>query len=88
MWEVSLAYKNARDVLPESLLRQIWKYVEGENIYIPKKQEQRAAWGSRSGTRRLYEERNEAIRRRAAEVGVEEAAREFCLSVDSIRKIL
>ena len=60
-----MAYKNAREVLPEALLRQIWKYVEGENIYIPKKEEQRAAWGSRSGTRRLYEERNEAIRRRA-----------------------
>ena len=83
-----MAYKNAREVLPESLLRQIWKYVEGENIYIPMKPQTRAAWGSRSGTRRLYEERNEAIRRRAAEVGVTEAAKEFCLSVESIRKIL
>ncbi len=83
-----MAYKNAREVLPESLLRQIWKYVEGENIYIPMKPQTRAAWGSRCGTKQLYEERNEAIRRRAAEAGVEETAKEFCLSVESIRKIL
>ena len=84
-----MAYKNAREVLPESLLRQIWKYVEGENIYIPKREENRAAWGSRCGTRREYEERNEMIRRRYAEsASIEELAREFCLSVESIRKIL
>ena len=59
-----MAYKNAREVLPEALLRQIWKYVEGENIYIPKRQESRAAWGSHTGAREEYEARNEQIRRR------------------------
>ena len=61
-----MAYKNAREVLPDALLRQIWKYVEGENIYIPKREEHRAAWGSRCGTRQEYEERNKQIRRRYA----------------------
>ena len=83
-----MAYKNAREVLPETLLRQIWKYVEGETIYIPRRQDARAAWGSLSGTRREYEERNARIRRRAEEASVEEVAKEFCLSVESIRKIL
>jgi len=84
-----LAYKNAREVLPEALLRQIWKYVEGENIYIPKKEESRAAWGSLSGTRQEYEARNAQIRARyAASATVEELAEEFCLSVESIRKIV
>jgi len=84
-----LAYKNAREVLPDALLRQIWKYVEGENIYIPKREEHRAAWGSRCGTRQEYEERNKQIRRRyAEEASVEELAKECCLSVESIRKII
>ena len=84
-----MAYKNAREVLPESLLRQIWKYVEGENIYIPKRQESRAAWGSHTGAREEYEARNEQIRRRYAdEASIEELAKEFCLSVESIRKIV
>lgn len=82
-------YKNAKDVLPEALLRQIWKYVEGENIYIPKRQECRAAWGSLNGSRREYEMRNEQIRQRyAEEATLEELAKEFCLSVESIRKIV
>ena len=80
-----MAYKNARDVLPPALLRQLWKYVEGENIYIPKREESRAAWGSANGARREYEERNERIRARyAAQASLEELAREFCLSVESI----
>ena len=82
-------YKNAKDVLPEALLRQIWKYVEGENITIPKRQEGRAAWGSLNGSRREYEMRNEQIRQRyAEEATLEELAKEFCLSVESIRKIV
>lgn len=84
-----MAYKNARDVLPEALLHQIWKYVEGENIYIPRRQECRAAWGTRSGTRMEYDARNEEIRARYAEnASIEELADEFCLSVESIRKIV
>ena len=82
-------YKNAKDVLPDALLRQLWKYVEGETIYIPKREQCRAAWGSLSGSRREYETRNEQIRRRYAESAtLEELAEEFCLSVESIRKIV
>ena len=82
-------YKNAKDVLPDALLRQLWRYVEGETIYIPKREQCRAAWGSLSGSRREYEMRNEQIRRRYAESAtLEELAEEFCLSVESIRKIV
>jgi hypothetical protein len=42
-------YKNARDVLPESLIREIQKYVRGEHLYIP--QTERTGWGKKSGTR-------------------------------------
>ena len=85
----NMAYKNAKDILPPKLLSQLWKYIEGDTLYIPKRGEERAAWGSANGTRREYQLRNEEIRRRYAQnESVEELARAFCLSVESIRKIL
>lgn len=34
-----MKYKNAKRVLPESLIEQIQQYVQGEYIYIPSKKE-------------------------------------------------
>ncbi len=30
-----MKYKNAKDIFPENLLKQIQRYVSGEIIYIP-----------------------------------------------------
>ena len=30
-------YRNAQDIFPENLLKQIQRYVSGETIYIPAK---------------------------------------------------
>ena len=30
-----MGYRNAQDIFPEGLLRQIQRYVAGETIYIP-----------------------------------------------------
>ena len=38
-----MKYKNASHVLPDELLKEIQKYVEGEAIYIPK-QEEKKRW--------------------------------------------
>ncbi len=71
------------------LLCQIWEYIDGDTLYIPKKGEERAAWGSSNGTRLEYDRRNEEIRRRYAQnESVAALADEFCLSVESIRKII
>lgn len=85
----NLTYKNAKDILPEELLREIQRYTDGEAIYIPAKQEKRSAWGDRSGARRQYDERNRLIRTMYSEsMSAEELADRFYLSVDSIRKII
>lgn len=42
-------YVNARAVLPDSLVREIQKYVDGQHLYIPKTE--RADWGSVTGVR-------------------------------------
>lgn len=83
-----MKYKNAQDILPESLLREIQKYISGEAIYIPSGRE-RKKWGEGSGARQFYAARNEEIRRKYYDkIDVETLAEEYSLSVDTIRKIV
>ena len=56
-----MRYKNASHVLPDKLLKEIQKYVDGEAIYIPKVEEKRK-WGEGSGARTYYKERNARIK--------------------------
>ena len=53
-----MAYRNAQEVFPEGLLRQIQRYVSGETIYVPARQEKKA-WGETSG----YQQYNAAAHR-------------------------
>lgn len=43
-----MAYKNGKEVLPASLLREIQKYIQGELIYVPTKEEVRKRWGEKT----------------------------------------
>lgn len=84
-----MEYKNGRDVLPPSLLKELQKYVSGEMVYVPKAQESRVPWGEASGTRKLLADRNREICRLHSEGWtVAELERKFHLSVVSIRKII
>lgn len=84
-----MEYKNGRDVLPHSLLKELQKYVSGEMVYVPKASDSRVPWGEASGARKLLAERNREICRLHAEGWtVAELERKFHLSVVSIRKIL
>ena len=83
-----MAYKNARDILPYELICEIQKYIDGELIYIPTKSD-KTEWGKRSGARQKYAERNDAIRRQYnSSVSIDELARQYFLSIDSIKKIV
>ena len=83
-----MAYKNARDILPYELIEELQKYVDGELLYIPTKSD-KTEWGKRSGARQKYAERNDAIRRQYnSSVSIEELARQYFLSCDSIKKIV
>ena len=82
-------YKNAKDVLPPRLLKELQQFVQGELVYIPKNADRRAGWGELSGARRQIAERNEEISRRyASGWTVAELERKYHLSGDSIRKIV
>lgn len=84
-----MKYLNASDILPDELLQEIQKYAQGKALYIPSNNE-RKKWGEGSGARGYYERRNEEIRKKFAtkDVLIEELANTYCLSVETIRKIL
>lgn len=56
-----MSYINADDVLPKLLVEEIQKHVDGQLIYIPRKNENALSWGEKSGTREKLAERNQAI---------------------------
>lgn len=84
-----MKYRNATDIFPDELLREIQKYSAGELIYIPQDRE-RKQWGSNSGARSYYTERNAQIRKKHEQEGAKigELAAEYGLSTDTIRRIL
>lgn len=83
-----MCYKNGKDILPEELLKELQKYIQGEIIYIPKN-EDRKAWGENNGTRKAIGERNLEIYKLYKDgIKVMEISRKYSLSEDSIRKIV
>lgn len=84
-----MKYRKASEIFPDELLREIQKYSSGELIYIPKKAE-RQDWGASSGARTFYVQRNNEIRSkfRCEKKSIEELAREYHLSPETVRKIV
>lgn len=76
-------------ILPDNLIREIQKYIQGEYIYIPSGKTARKKWGERSGNRDLLQKRNEEIYTKyKSGYTISELAKEFFLSIDSIKKIV
>jgi len=83
-----MKYKNASDVLPENLLKEVQKYAAGETLYFPKDKE-RKKWGEQTGSRTFFQERNAKIRQKYLQkMSIEHLADEYSLSVETIRKII
>lgn len=56
-----MSYRKAEEILPRELIEVIQQYVDGENIYIPRKLEHRKGWGERTQARQELDARNSAI---------------------------
>jgi len=83
-----MKYRNAGEILPDPLLKELQKYAGGETLYVPAAGE-RKAWGEGSGTRRYYAERNEEIRQKYRRgVRIDSLAEEYGLSDERVRKIV
>ncbi|WP_409304322.1 CD3324 family protein [Peribacillus sp. SCS-155] len=84
-----MKYIKASTVLPEYLIQEIQKYVQGETIYIPKPEASYQKWGTRSGGRKMIDERNAMIKR-SFKNGKQIPcwAEEYFLSIETIKKIV
>ena len=56
-----MSYANARDIFPNEILEIIQNYVDGEYIYIPRKEENKIAWGELSQSKKELLNRNARI---------------------------
>ncbi|KKI94126.1 hypothetical protein WQ54_00890 [Bacillus sp. SA1-12] len=84
-----MKYVNANHVLPEELIKEIQKYVQGETVYIPKPKRNHQKWGSNSGSRQLIDDRNTKIKNSFKNGNaIDQLADEFFLSIETIKKIV
>jgi Mor family transcriptional regulator len=56
-----MKYEKAQNILPEELVEIIQQYIDGSYLYIPRKVENKKAWGENSGVKRDLRYRNEEI---------------------------
>ena len=83
-----MKYLNAADVLPKELLKELSVYVNGQLLYVPSV-ENKKSWGSKSGSKQYYEQRNSSIvDLHIKGVSIDELCEQFHLSYDTIRKII
>ena len=84
-----MGYIRAEKILPQEILELIQQYVDGENIYIPKKEGNRREWGQGTQIKRELKQRNESIYLDFLNgLMVSDLAKKYYLSEKSIQRIL
>lgn len=84
-----MSYVNADGVLPQALITEIQKYVDGQVLYIPRKEESALSWGEKNGTRDKMAKRNQTIVNRFhAGEAISSLSEEYCLSGKRIQGII
>ncbi|MBQ8597735.1 MAG: hypothetical protein IJ409_08105 [Lachnospiraceae bacterium] len=84
-----MSYRSAEQILPAEIIELIQQYVDGENIYIPRKTENRKQWGEETQIKQELRLRNQEIYREyLAGVKMSELAVRYFLSEKSIQRIV
>ena len=84
-----MRYIKAEDILPAEVIALIQEYADGVTIYIPRKAENRRAWGCGTEYKAQLGQRNRHIRREHAQgTSIPALAEKYHLSEKSIRRIL
>jgi len=84
-----MGYIRAEEILPVEVIELIQQYVDGENIYIPRKETNRRAWGAGTQIKRELLARNQQIYKDyLAGIKTSELACKYYLSQKSIQRIL
>ena len=80
-----MRYMRAADVLPPDLLEQIQAYIDGEYLYIPRRETERKPWGAANGRKAETLARNLEIYRRYREgTSVDQLAEETALAIGDV----
>lgn len=84
-----MSYKRAEDVLPVEVIKLIQMYIDGENVYIPRKNNERKEWGHGTKIKQELRERNKKIYLDHEKgLSIKELACKYYLSEKSIERIL
>ena len=84
-----MKYINAAILLPDELVQELQRYIQGGYIYVPAIHEQRKCWGELSGYRKELHQRNSRIIEEYKNgISIEELAERYYLSIYAIRKII
>lgn len=84
-----MKYVKVETILPDNLIKELQKYIQGEYVYIPSQVETRKKWGEKSGHRIYIQSRNEDICSKYSKgYKIKDLANEFFLSIESIKKIV
>lgn len=84
-----MGYLNGKAILPNNLLVAIQEYIDGEYIYIPRKECNRQTWGTNSKNKQLTLKRNQEIfNKYLAGTSVKCLANEYYLSIKTIYGII
>lgn len=84
-----MGYIRAEEILPNEVIELIQQYVDGANLYIPRKQENRQRWGAGTAYRDELQIRNTSIYRDfLSGMPVQELADHYYLSEKSIQRII
>lgn len=84
-----MGYRKAAEILPAEVIELIQQYVDGESIYIPRKEGHRQEWGAGTQIRQELSNRDRQIYEEyEAGSRVFELADKYCLSEKSIQRII
>jgi len=84
-----MSYKKAKQVLPDELVEMIQQYIDGEYLYIPRKETTRKKWGTDTSIRRdLLERNNQIYEDYLSGIFVSDLVEKYYLSLKSIQRII
>lgn len=84
-----MGYMKAEEILPVEIIELIQQYVDGQNIYIPRRSGNRLEWGAKTEIKQELSVRNQQIYIDWQHgMTVTELTRKYCLSDKSIQRII
>lgn len=84
-----MKYEKAQDILPGYVIEIIQQYTDGSYLYVPRKSENRKAWGENNGTRNDLMIRNKEIYNSFQKgTSIKSLTEKYYLTEHTIRKII